>query len=638
MSRIGLIGNPNSGKTTLFNRLTGSTHHTGNWPGVTVDIRTGTVRQEPEIQLTDLPGLYSLNPNTPEQRVAGEFLRAGDMDLFVDVIDATNLERNLHLSLQLMETGVPLALAVNMMDEAERLGFMLDLPALSCALGVPVFPVSAVTGAGLPELVSFMKSAADAVSGFASESGKNGKGEAYDGSTGRKPALPWLVDVPEHDGTEESGVFNAEWDAAVTPARYAWIEVLTEKIQRRNDRGLIRTGRIDRILMHGVFGIPIFLGVMMLLFFLVFGAPGAALSGWAEALLGLVQNIVNELLRSSGAAEWLVRLVVEGIIGGVGSVLVFVPQFALLFFGLAVLEDSGYMSRAAFVMDRFMRRFGLSGKAFIPMLVGFGCNVPAIMATRALSSERERKLTVFLLPFMSCGARMPVYALLSAAFFGKAAGLVVFGLYVSGIAAAMLTGFLLRKTILKGAPTPFVMELPPYRMPTLRSLWAHLSERVGDYLKKAGTLIFAASVIVWFLQAFTPAFQLSVSPEQSLFAVLGRFIAPVFEPAGFGDWRISIALLTGFAAKEAVLSTLGVLLAGGGAGGMGPALQSLLQPASALSLMVFVLLYTPCMATLAAMHREFRSLRWTLGAVLWQLGFAWTAAFVVYQSGRLLLG
>lgn len=663
-AKVGIIGNPNCGKTTLFNRLTGSMHHTGNWPGVTVEVRSGFLKVSPQIELIDLPGLYSLNPATPEQRVAGDFIQKNQADVYVNVVDATNLERNLFLTLQIIETGAPLILVVNMVDEAVKNGFIVDYDGLSERLNVPVVPVSASSGHGIPlfyktlfhYLHAMRFGAEDAMVSEPvvrdltdlaevqnhpdipdnSKYRDGGSRHPFVMRTGiEKSQIPWL---PATDRLRHNP-FSITADTALSQKRYVWIEQLCSDLIYTTDKGMNKVARIDRFFLHPRFGIPIFLGMMLFLFFLVFGPFGAFFSGLAENGLVLLQEGTENLLVKMNALPWLVRLTVDGILGGVGSVLIFVPQFALLFLGLAILEDSGYMSRAAFMMNRSMQKFGLSGKAFIPMLVGFGCNVPAIMATRTLSSERERKLTVFLLPFMSCGARMPVYAVLTAAFFGETAGVVVFALYAGGIAAAMLTGFLLRKTILRGNPPPFVIELPPYRRPTLRSLWAHIAERVGDYIKKAGTLLFAASVIVWFLQAFTPQFMLTQDPAVSIFAFIGKALAPVFQWAGFADWRISVSLLAGLAAKEAVLSSLGVLMGSAeGALSLTAALQQVLTSASALALLVFFLLYTPCMATIAAMQREFRSWKWTLGAMAWQIILAWVSAVLVYQLAKLFLG
>lgn len=595
-----IAGNPNCGKTTLFNRLTGSRYTTGNWPGVTVERRSGTDRVNRSIQYVDLPGTYSLNPNSPEQRVAAAFFDGRECQVVLDVVDATNLARNLYLTVELVERRQPLVLVLNMMDEVKRSGMEIDLTELSAALGIPCFAVSAATGEGLDTLRTFI-----------------GRGHFEN-------ADPAALVLPSGGETAEQ--------------RYAWIDRLCARVLKENARGR-KTAHVDAVLTHPTAGLPIFLVIMLALFWTVFGAPGAKLTEWSEWVVALVQLGLDNALAAVGASDWITSLVVDGIVGGVGSVLVFVPQFVLLFLGIGLLEDSGYMARAAFVMDRHMRRFGLSGKAFIPMMVGFGCNVPAIMATRALSSERERRLTVLLLPFMSCGARMPVYALLAAAFFGPWAGIVIFALYALGIFVATGTGWLLRRTLLKGPPPPFIMELPPYRMPLPANLAGNLRERVADYVRRAGTIIFAAAVLVWFLQSFTPGLVLTENPGDSLFAGLGKALSVLFAPLGLGDWRITVALLTGIAAKEAVVSTLGVLFATGeGVGALTQALSTILTPASALAMMVFVLLYVPCTATIAAMKRELRSWTWTAGAVVWELSVAWIAAFLVHAAATWIGG
>ncbi len=596
---IALIGNPNCGKTTLFNAFTGSDRYVGNWPGVTVEKKEGVLRrQERAVTVTDLPGIYALSAWSAEERVVSDYLRTEAPDVIVNVADAAHLERSLYLTLELLALGRPMVLALNCIDEVERQGAFVDTAALSRSLGVPVAAVSARERRGLEDLLD--KATAQISKGRIS-----------------RPVLP-------------------EGPAA----RYRYIHTLTGQVT--GGMGEERTERIDRLLLSRILALPLFFLLMLGVFSVTFGPLG---SGMSRAVTVLLEEVLSPMVRqglaAAGAAPWAASLAVDGILGGVGSVLSFLPQLAVLFFCLSLLEDSGYMARAAFLMDGFLRRLGLSGKAFIPMLLGLGCTVPAVLAARTMDSGRDRLLTILLLPFLSCSARLPVYGLIAGAFFPAWSGPAVFSLYVLGLLLGLLTGYLLRHTLLKGGGTPFLMELPSYRLPRPGDLLRHVWERLRGFLVKAGTLLLTVSVALWFLRSFGPGFRPISEGEASLLTLLGGVLAPCLRPLGFGSWQAAVALIAGLMAKEAVASSLYLLcrlspLDGGGAAAA--ALSGLFTPASACAFLVFVLLYVPCAAAVAAIARETRSLRWTLFSVLWQLMTAWCVSFVVYRVARLLLG
>ncbi|NLM15901.1 MAG: ferrous iron transport protein B [Clostridiaceae bacterium] len=603
MSRqIALAGNPNSGKTTLFNRLTGSRQSTGNWPGVTVEKKTGKLFKDGRaIELVDLPGIYSLACMTPEETIARDFLTQNRPDLIINIVDVTNLERNLFLTLQLKKLGIPILIALNMMDELALAGDRVDSERLSALLEIPVFPVSARRGTGLNQLID---------------------------------DLFVRIDAPKPPSTELT-------EAACTPEA---IEAETEDLYRRASAiqaqvfyrqhppgSLNRSDRIDRLLTNRFLAIPIFLVIMMLVFLITFNENlGGRLTKWLDVFFNdILAGIVATGLELAQAPAWLHSLLIEGIIAGVGGVLTFLPQIALLFLFLAILEDSGYMARAAFIMDRLFQHLGLSGRSFIPMLMGFGCTVPAIMATRTLENERERRLTILITPFMSCGARMPIYAYFTAVFFAAHKGLITFAMYLGGVLVAIIVAFVLSKTALRGSETTFIIELPPYRLPDAKTLLLHVWDKVRDFIVRAGTIIFLMTVLVWFLQSFDFRLRPVEDSSQSIFGLLGGILAPVFSPLGFGTWEATVALLTGLVAKESVVATLGIVYSEG-------ALEAMFTPVSALAFMTFTLLYTPCVAAIGAMRREFGNTRWTIGALFFQTAVAWIFAFLVYRIGSLL--
>ena len=658
---IALAGNQNCGKTTLFNCLTGSTQHVGNFPGVTVELKRGTIKSYREAELVDLPGIYSLSPYTSEEVVTRDFLVNEKPDAIINIIDATNLERNLYLTLQLTELDIPIILALNMMDEVRASGNTIDTEKLSKLLKMPVVPISAAKKEGVSYLVErtkqLVKEGASAqrldfcsgevhkavhsirhiVEARAVKEGIPQRFAATKLVEGDKPMAERLqltenekviIDCIVEDMELSLGT---DREAALADMRYSFIEELSAlcAYKHSESREQLRSEKIDRVLTHKIFGIPIFIGIMLMIFWLTFSVIGAPLQDLLEQLIELGSGALGGFLESVNVSPWVVSLVVDGVCAGVGSVLSFLPIILLLFFFLSMLEDSGYMARVAFVMDKLLRKLGLSGRSFVPMLIGFGCSVPAIMSARTLSSERDRRLTILITPFMSCGAKLPIYSMITAAFFPDTAPLVMISLYIVGIIAAIVTGLLMKKTLMKGEPVPFVMELPAYRIPSARSVLMLMWEKAKDFLVKAFTIIFVASVIIWMLQSFDWGFNAVEDSADSILASIGAVIAPVFAPLGFGDWRASTALITGITAKESVVSTLNVL-AGAAFGGMFTQL-------SAMSFLVFTLLYMPCVAAFAAMKREI-GLKRALFSVGYETLFAYVAALLVYQIGSLFVG
>lgn len=674
--KLALAGNPNSGKTTLFNALTGSNQYVGNWPGVTVEKMEGRAEIDGNsITVVDLPGIYSLSPYSMEEIVARNFIVGEHPDAIINIIDATNIERNLYLTAQLLELERPMVVALNFMDEVKRHGDSIDCDKLSAALGVPVIPITARTGINLPELLRAALNQAH--SGFTVE-----PDNLYDDYTHeihhKVGALihdkAYSVGIPAHwasikliegdrlvedslglDGRTKDQVeaLAAEYEGAydlgdretlVADSRYRFIQKVANSavVKGRVHDALTTTDRIDAVVTNKYLAIPIFLLTMLCMFALTFGPLGSSLSGLVDTLIsGYLAGFVDSFLTSAGVALWVKSLVLDGVIGGVGGVLTFLPQIALLFLFLSLLEDSGYMARAAFIMDRLLRRFGLSGKAFIPMLMGFGCTVPAIMGARTMENEKDRRMTIMLVPFMSCSARLPVYGLITAAFFPKYGGVVVFSLYVVGLLFAIGSGILLKRTMFRGMSAAFVLELPPYRMPTLRNCALHVWERVRGFLLKAGTLILAMSVVLWVLQSFGAGFQMVNDASESILGHIGSLIAPVFKPLGFGTWQASVALLTGLIAKEAVVSSMSLFYGFSTLDG-GPTIARALSstfatPAAAYSFLVFVLLYIPCVASVATMRKEMNSLNWTLRSITWQLAAAYLGSFLAYRIVGLFL-
>jgi ferrous iron transport protein B len=671
MFTFALAGNPNCGKTTLFNRLTGSRAHVGNWPGVTVDRKEGFCRiGDTEVTIQDLPGIYSLSPYSEEEVVSRKYLLEEKPDLIINIVDATNFERNMYLTSQLMETGVPVVLALNMMDEIEALGDKIDVEKLSGRLNIPVVPISAAKNRGIDKLMTTaLTTARDKSTFFHSVlsdtpafplvaeirriTAKYNKEISLfsaikllekDERIIESVALPQeateLIDLVVRNSEDELGI---EWEIYVADLRYKYITKLSEECIKRTRSAdeLTTTDKIDKLVTNKFLAIPIFLGVMFLVFQITFGAVGSFLTDGMDYLVNSVAvEAVRALMIKYEVADWAVGLVADGIATGVGMVLVYLPQILLLFTFLSFLEDSGYMARAAFIMDKLLRGFGLSGKSFVPMLMGFGCTVPAVMAARTLENERDRRMTIILTPFMSCGARMPVYAVFAGAFFVSHKGLTVISLYCLGVAVALLSGIILKSTVLKGEAETFIMELPNYRLPTLKTIALHVWEKAKEFVVKAFTILLLASVVIWFLQSFNLSLTYVTDNSQSIFASIGKLLVPLFKPCGFGEWRASVALLTGFVAKEAVVSTLGILY-GVGESASSSAISGVLAghftPLSAYSYLVFVLLYMPCVVAFTTIRKEMNSAKWTLFAVCYQTVAAWIVSFLVYNIGSLFL-
>lgn len=670
--KIALAGNPNCGKTSLFNAYTGSDQYVGNWPGVTVEKKEGKATiGDKEVTIVDLPGIYSLSPYSMEELVARDFIINGDVDAIIDIVDATNIERNLYLTVQLLELEKPLVIALNFMDEVEKAGIEIDTVRLSKELGVPVVPIVAKTGQGIEELLhqahrqmhigytiepddlydefthyihhevsSIIHDKAYAVSlpahwaSIKLLEGDKIVEEKLGLSKEEKENLEKIYE--EYDSSSDLG----DRETLVADSRYAYIEkvIRAAVIKNKARKTESLSDRIDKVVTHRIFAVPLFLLMMLIMFVLTFGTVGTWLGDMMSLGIDTLSGAVCNALENIGAAPWLISLVTDGIISGVGGVLTFLPQIALLFFCLSLLEDSGYMSRAAFIMDRVLRRFGLSGKAFIPMLMGFGCTVPAVMGARTMENEKDRRMTILLVPFMSCSAKLPVYGLITSAFFGAKAGIIVFSLYVLGMLAAIVSGIIFKHTLFKGDTAAFVLELPPYRMPSVKNTLRHVWERVKGFLVKAGTLIFAMSVVLWFLQSFDLRLNMVESPSDSILGALGGLIAPVFKPLGFGMWQACVALLTGFVAKEAVVSSLSMFY-GFSLTATGAAVAAAMTgftPLSAFSFLVFTLLYVPCVAAVSTIRREMHSTKWTAFSVFWQLLVAYIASFAVYQIGLLL--
>lgn len=655
-----LGGNQNCGKTTLFNQLTGSNQHVGNFPGVTVEGKNGIVKGHPDVTVVDLPGIYSLSPYTSEEIVTRDFLINEKIDCIINITDATNIERNLYLSLQLMELDIPMVIALNMMDEMRENGNTININQLSEDLGVPVVPLAAVKNEGVDELIETaintaltkrkpavkdfcsgavhraIHSVAHLVEDHADRINVPSRFAATKLIEGDEPMLNSLrlsdneKDMLEHIVTEMESETDTDREAALADMRYDFIERICAKsvIKNGESKAHARSIKIDNILTHRVWAIPIFIGIMGIIFWLTFGVFGAFLSDGFTVLIDSFIAIIDKGLTSYGINPVVHSLIVDGVCAGVGSVLSFLPTIVVLFFFLSMLEDSGYMARVAFVMDKALRKIGLSGRSFVPMIIGFGCSVPAIMASRTLPSDRDRKMTIMLTPFMSCSAKLPIYTVFVQAFFPvQLRPVVMIALYVFGMIMGVVVGLVLKKTTFHGEPVPFVMELPNYRMPGFKSVVMLIWDKAKDFITKAFTVIFTASVIIWFLQTFDTRFNVVVNSADSMLALVGQFISPIFKPLGFGDWRAATALITGFSAKEAVISTLTVLVGGD----IGTALQGIFSVPAAIAFLVFTLLYTPCVAAIAAVKRELRSGKWALFIAFGQTAFAWIVSFILYQ-------
>ena len=654
-----LAGNQNCGKTTLFNQLTGSNQHVGNFPGVTVDRKSGAIKEHPETEVTDLPGIYSMSPYSNEEIVTRQFIIGEKPTGIINIVDATNIERNLYLTMQLMELETPMVLALNMMDEVRGNGGTIRINQMEAMLGIPVVPISAAKNEGVDELVDHAIHVAKYQErpGRMDFCGEEDHGGAVhrcihgiihliedhakaagipvrfaatklvEGDARIEQALK--LDQNEKEMIEhiivqmeqERGLDRA---AAIADMRFHFIHQLVDQtvVKPHQSKEQLRSSRIDQFLTGKYTAIPAFVGIMALVFYLTFGVIGAGLQGLLEVGIDRLTVLVDDALTYWNVNEVVHSLVIDGIFTGVGSVLSFLPIIVTLFFFLSLLEDTGYMARVAFVMDKLLRRIGLSGRSIVPMLIGFGCTVPGVMASRTLPSERDRKMTILLTPFMSCSAKLPIYSLFAVTFFPDHAALVMVGLYFLGIIVGILAAFALKGTLFRGEAVPFVMELPNYRLPGLKNVCQLLWEKARDFLERAFTVIFIATIVIWFLQNFDPQLSLTADPQESILALVASCIAPLFAPLGFADWRVSTALITGFMAKESVVSTLTILY------GSSAALGAALSPAAAAPLLVFCLLYTPCIAAVASVKRELGR-RWAAVMVLNQCVVAWVAAMIV---------
>ena len=661
-----LAGNQNCGKTTLFNQLTGSNQHVGNFPGVTVDRKSGVIKGNDNTEITDLPGIYSMSPYSSEEIVTRRFIIDEKPKGIINIVDATNIERNLYLTMQLMELDVPMVLALNMMDEVRGNGGSIRINEMEEMLGIPVVPISAARNEGVDELIRH----ALHVAKYQERPGRTDfcDKDEHDGSVHRclhgimhliedhavaagipvRFAATKLVEgdrvilerlklseneqqMMEHiicQMEEERGLDRA---AAIADMRFDFIQKLVDAtvVKPKESKEHARSRKIDKVLTGKYTAIPVFIGIMGLVFWLTFNVIGAWLQGILEMGIGWLTEIVDATMTSWNVNSAIHSLVIDGIFNGVGSVLSFLPIIVTLFFFLSLLEDTGYMARVAFVMDKLLRKIGLSGRSIVPMLIGFGCTVPGVMASRTLPSARDRKMTILLTPFMSCSAKLPIYAFFTAAFFPKYGGLVMIGLYVLGIVIGILVALIFKSTMFKGEAVPFVMELPNYRMPGLKNVAQLLWEKAKDFLQRAFTVIFAATIIIWFLQTFSLHLSMVTDSKDSILAVLSGVLAPIFKPLGFGDWRVSTALITGFMAKESVVSTLTILF------GSMAELTAVLTPLTAASLLVFCLLYTPCVAAIASVKRELGG-KWAIGVAVGQCVVAWICAWVVHIIGLLL--
>ena len=658
---LALAGNQNCGKTTLFNQLTGSNQHVGNFPGVTVEQKSGQVRGQKNCTVVDLPGIYSLRPYTAEEIVTRDYILRQKPDGIINIVDATNLERNLYLTLQLLTLRVPMVLALNMMDELTGNGGSIDVKKMAQTLGIPVVPICAATADGVSELVDEAVRAAEGkilpqVYDFCEPGPVHRcihavchqiEDHAQAAGICTRFAATWLIEgdasmeevlrldqnekeLIEHSVLQMEQERGLDRNAALADMRYSFIEKLVKDavVKPKESRQHKRSVQADKILTGKYTAIPIFIGVMFLIFFLTFHVIGAFLSDLLALGIDRLTQIVDAALTAYGLNPVVQSLIIDGIFEGVGSVLSFLPVIVTLFFFLSILEDTGYMARVAFVMDKLLRRIGLSGKSIVPMLIGFGCTVPAVMATRTLPSERDRTMTILLTPFMSCSAKIPIYGFFSAAFFPEHAALVMIVLYLFGILMGILAALVLEKTAFRGRPVPFVMELPNYRLPSVKSVALLLWEKAKDFLERAFTVIFLATIVIWFLQSFDTRLNVVTDSAGSLLAIIGRHIAPVFAPLGFADWRCAAALISGFIAKESVVSTLEILLGTS-------ALGALFTTKSAVSFLVFTLLYTPCVAAIAAIRREVGS-GFRAGIIaLCQCCVAYLAAFAVFSLLRL---
>lgn len=645
-TKIALVGNPNSGKTTMYNSLTGSNQYVGNWPGVTVEKKEADLIGFNNVILTDLPGIYSLSPYSLEEVITRNYLINDEVDVIINIVDATNIERNLYLTTQLLEINKPVVVALNLIDVVRKRGDTIDAEKLSQLLGCPVIVTSATKNTGLKEIAkkavelakvkreakkfNYHFATIKAIEHIKTLVGNDDQFTAIH-LLDQDEILMKQYNLGENSKFKEiihnyEAEMKTDSQSAIVEERYGLIEKIVAQIIKKVNH-VSTSEKIDRIMTNRFLALPIFLGIMFIIYYLSISFIGDLTTGWMEYLIGeLIGENVRTYLTNGGVTPWLISLIVDGLIGGVGAVLVFIPQLTILFFFLSVLEDTGYMARIAFIMDRLFRKFGLSGKSFIPMLIGTGCSVPAIMASRTIESERDRRLTIILTPFIPCGAKLPVFALFIGAFFGPLASV---SMYVLGIFMVILMGIILKKTkYFKGDAVPFVLELPDYRLPSPKNLLSHIWERVRSFIAKAGTIIFIACAVIWFLQSFSSRFEL-VSADHSILASIGRFFAPLFAPLGFGNWQSAVAIITGIIAKENVVATFGILL------GDGVSISTLFTPISGYAFMAFILLAAPCFAAIGAIKKEMISWKWTLATIVFQTGVAYIVAFLIYQVGTL---
>ena len=664
MLTYALVGNQNCGKTTLFNQLTGSNQHVGNFPGVTVDRKSGSIKGYPNTEVTDLPGIYSMSPYSSEEIVSRNFVLDEKPKAIINILDATNIERNLYLTMQLLEMDIPMVVALNMMDEVIGNQGAIDVNGMEALLGVPVVPISAAKNEGVNELIKHAIHIAKYQEhplrqDFCDKTDHDGSvhrcihavihliedhAEAADipvrfAATKAIEGDPLILEKLKLDQNEtemlEHIVQQMETErevdrsAAIADMRFDFIERLCEQtvIKPKESKERIRSEKIDRILTGKYTAIPCFIGIMVLVFYLTFNVIGAWLQGILELGINKISALVDAALTAGHVNSAIHSLVFDGIFTGVGSVLSFLPIIVTLFFFLSLMEDSGYIARVAFVMDKLLRKIGLSGRSIVPMLIGFGCTVPAVMATRTLTSERDRKMTILLTPFMSCTAKLPIYSFFVSVFFPGKGGFIMAGLYLLGIVVGILIALLYNGTLFKGEPVPFVMELPNYRLPGAKNVMQLLWEKAKDFLQRAFTVILLATIVVWFLQSFNVHLNLVNDSADSMLAIIAGWLVPLFKPLGMGDWRICTALISGFMAKESVVSTLGVLFGG--------SISTVLSSATAASILVFSLLYTPCVAAIASVKRELGS-RWAVGVVIWQCVIAWVAAWIVHVIGMVI--
>lgn len=625
---VALVGNPNCGKTTLFNELTGSNYDVGNRIGVTVESKKGICRYNKNMLIVDLPGIYSLSPNSAEEIITHDFIINEKPDLILNIVDATNLERNLYLTTQLAETGVPMVIALNMADAVKKNGFEINANMLTKRLNIPSVPISASKCIGIEKLIK-----------ECNLGGNTQNQIKYNAEIERAISALCLKNKISRfyaiQLTEKNDI-----ETHIAQARYKFIKSVAAdciKIIGQN-RQFLLTEKIDSIAMHPLFAIPIFILVMFCVFQITFGTFGSMMSDMLDTLFNVqFANMLENILTSAEVGAFFKGLLLDGIISGIGSVITFFPQIMLLFLFLSFLEDSGYMARTAFIMDKLFIKIGLSGKSFVPMIMGFGCSVPATMAVRTLDNERDRKLTMLLIPFMSCGAKMPVYAVFTAALFPNNAGIVTFSLYILGIALGVISGLILSNTVFKGDEPPFVLELPPYRMPTFKSTFNHMWDKVKDFLTRVGTVILLASIIIWLLENLDFHLHLTADSEYSIIGTLGKLIAPIFKPCGFGNWKVAVSLISGFAAKEAVVSTMSILYGAYNTADLVLCLTTSFTPLSAYSFLTFVLLYVPCIAAVSTLRSELNSRKLTAFSVLYQLSVAWIMSTLVFQIGNLFV-